>query len=187
MSLEQIPGRVFLDSSTLQTLQDYGEFIYDGCEIAQENRIWSIPDGFKNLEALRQIILVGSRGSLQLALSRNSLKEVLDRGNHDHLQWALEMLDYWESCLATYEDSNSAFSGNSIILSAKLQEDQFGYLSTKDATLIQDAVLLECDVFLTMERKLPRNATHIEQKLGIKVLQPIGYWDLLKPWAALLE
>jgi hypothetical protein len=89
MSLEQIPGRVFLDSSTLQTLQDYGEYIYDGGEIAQENKIWSIPNGLVNLEALRCIMLIGRRGSLQLVL--------------------------------------------------------FGYLSTKDAILIRDAVLLELD------------------------------------------
>ena len=186
MSLDQIPGRVFLDSSTLQTLQDYGEFIYDGGEVAPENRIWSIPDGFKNVEALRQIMLVGSRGSLQLALSRNSLQEVLDRDRHDYLQWALEMLQYWEGCLATYEDINSAFLGHGASLATKLRENRFGYLSTKDAALIRDAVFLECDVFLTMERKLPKNAAHIEQELGIKVLQPVGYWDLLRPWAALL-
>lgn len=186
MSLDQIPGRVFLDSSTLQTLQDYGEFIYDGGEIEQESKIWSIPDGFKNVEALRQIMLVGHRGSLQLALSDSSLKEVMDRGRNDYLQWALEMLDYWENCLAAYDDSGVAFSGQGAELSKKIQEKQFGYLSTKDAILIQDDVMLECDVFLTMERKLPRNGSHIEQNLGIKVLQPIGYWDLLKPWAALL-
>lgn len=186
MSLDLISKRVFLDSSTLQTLQDYGEFIYDGGEITHENRIWLIPDGFKNLEALRQIIIVGNKGSLELALSFNSLKEVIDRNKHDYLEWALEMLDYWEGCLAAYEDSSSAFSGKGVSLSARLQGKQFGYLSAKDAILIQDAVLLECDVFLTMERKLPRSTSHLEKKIGIKVLQPIGYWDLLRSWATLL-
>jgi hypothetical protein len=186
MSLGQIPGRVFLDSSTLQTLQDYGEFIYDGGEIAQDDRVWSIPDGFQNVEALRKIMLVGGRGSLQFALSRNSLQEVLDRGRYNYLQWALEMLDYWESCLASYEDGGSAFSGHGVALAAKLTENRFGYLSEKDARLIQDAVLLECDVFLTMERRLPKNAAHLERELKIKVVQPVGYWDLLGPWAALL-
>lgn len=186
MSFQKIPGRVFLDSSTLQTLQDYGEFIYDGGEIAQENKIWSIPDGLKNVEALQQIIHIARRGSLQLVLSGNSLREVSDRGRYDYLQWAWEMLDYWESCLAAYEDSSSAFSGHGVALSAKLRGNRFGYLSVKDADLIHDAVLLECDVFLTMERKLPKNAAHIERELGIKVLQPIGYLDLLTPWAALL-
>jgi len=186
MSLGQIPGRAFLDSSTLQTLQDYGEFIYDGGEITQDDRIWSIPDGFQNVEALQQIMLIGRRGLLQLALSRNSLQEVLDRGRYDYLQWALEVLEYWESCLAAYEDGGAAFSGHGVALAAKLTENRFGYLGAKDARLIRDAVLLECDVFLTMERKLPKNAAHLERELGVKVVQPVGYWDLLGPWAALL-
>lgn len=186
MAINKIPARIFLDSSTLQTLQDYGEFIYDGGTIEQEDRIWSVPNGFENLQALRQVMLVGSRGSLQLAISQNSLKEVKDSKRYDYLQWAFEMLDYWEGCLASYEDNDSAFSGDGVILSAKLNENRFGYLSAKDSILIQDAILLECDVFLTMERKLPRNSVHLEKELGIKVLQPISYWELLKPWAALL-
>lgn len=186
MSINQIPGRIFLDSSTLQTLQDYGEFIYDGGEIEPADKIWSIPNGLENIEALRKIMLVGKRGSLQFAVSRNSLQEVLDRNRDDYLQWALEMLDYWESCLRAYEDRNSAFSGHSKALAAKLTGNRFGYLSTKDAKLVHDAALLECDVFLTMERKLPKNAIHIEKELGIKVLQPIGYWELLGPWASFL-
>ena len=130
-------------------------------------------------------MFVGRRGSLQLAISDNSLKEVLDRGSNNYLQWAFEMLDYWKGCLLAYEDNGTAFSGRGILLSSKLQENRFGYLSAKDAVLIRDAVMLECCVFLTMERKIVRNATHLEQELEIKVLQPIGYWDLLKPWAPL--
>lgn len=186
MSQSHIPGRVFLDSSTLQTLQDYGEFIFDGGEIAQDDRVWSIPDGFQNVEALQKIMLVGRRGSLQFALSRNSLQEVLDRGIFSYLRWALEMLEYWESCLASYEDDESAISGHGMALAEKLTKNRFGYLSEKDAKLIRDAVLLECDVFLTMERRLPKNAEHLERELEIKVVQPVGYWDLLRPQAALL-
>ena len=186
MPRERIPGRVFLDSSVLQTLQDYGEFIYDGGEIAEDDRIRSIPRGLENLEALRQVMLVGSRGSLQLALSRSSMEEVMDRGSYEYLQWASEMLEYCEGWLAAYEGSDSAFSGRGTALAEKLGGDRFGYLSTKDARLIRDALLLECDVFLTMESKLPKNAAHLERELGIKVLQPLDYWSVLGPWAALL-
>jgi hypothetical protein len=51
--------------------------------------------------------------------------------------------------------------------------------------LLQDAIFLQCDSFLTMERKLPNNAAHIERELGIRVLAPISYWEILRPWAAL--
>ena len=123
MTLDDVPGRVFLDLSTLQSLQDYGEYIYDGGDISRENRIWLIPNGINNIEALRKIMLIGSRGSLQLVLSRNSLQEVMDRMNYDYLQWALEMLEYWENCLASYEDQSSAFTGHGVALSEKLREN----------------------------------------------------------------
>lgn len=186
MSSQRIPRRVFLDSSTLQTLQDYGEFIYDGGEISPTDKIWSIPNGFDNIIALRKIVGVGNRGSLQLAISRNSLQEVLDRNRDTYLQWALEMLAYWEGCLVAYEEHDYAFSGHGKALAAKFEGSRFDYLSTKDARLVRDAVLLECDVFLTMEGKLPKNALPIEKALGIKVMQPVGYWELLGPWAPLL-
>lgn len=51
--------------------------------------------------------------------------------------------------------------------------------------LLRDALALECDGFLTMEKKLAKNAPHIEAQLGLKVLRPPAYWALLRPWAAL--
>jgi hypothetical protein len=41
------------------------------------------------------------------------------------------------------------------------------------------------DAFLTMERKLARNAGHLAAGLGIRVLRPPDFWALLQPWAAL--
>lgn len=39
--------------------------------------------------------------------------------------------------------------------------------------------------FLTMERRLPRNAEHIGRELGIEVFTPIRHWEMLRPWAGL--
>ena len=83
--MSEIPGRVFLDSSTLQTLQTYGEFIYDGGEIPQGDRIWSILDGFENVDSLQQIVIIWGRGTFQLALSKNSLREINDRDRYSYL------------------------------------------------------------------------------------------------------
>jgi hypothetical protein len=49
---------------------------------------------------------------------------------------------------------------------------------------VRDALALECDAFLTMEKKLAKNAAHIGTQLGLKILRP-DYWALLRPWAAL--
>lgn len=69
MTLQNFPSRIFLDSSTLQTLQDYGQTIYDGEEIPPHDRLWHIPKGIENIVALRKIMHVGARGALQLAIS----------------------------------------------------------------------------------------------------------------------
>lgn len=186
MMLEFPPKRVFLDTSILQTLQDYGEYIYDGGDLEGDDRIFSIPDGFENVFALSGIVFINSRNALEFAVSSNTLREVHDRKCRDFLHWAYEMSDYWDGCVARYAEAGSVFSGKGEELAERLQSNSFGYLSEKDRSLIQDAVCLECGVFLTMERKLPRNSTHIERELGIKVMQPIQYWELLKPWVGLL-
>jgi hypothetical protein len=78
-----------------------------------------------------------------------------------------------------------AVDGSGAAVAAPLTRHSFGYLSAKDGRLLQDALNLECDAFLTMDRKLTRNAAHLEPAVGIKVLRPSGYWALLEPWAAL--
>lgn len=41
--------------------------------------------------------------------------------------------------------------------------------SGEGGLLLQDALALECDAFLTMEKKLTRNAEHIEAAVGLRL------------------
>jgi hypothetical protein len=68
---------------------------------------------------------------------------------------------------------------------AVFNEPRFGNVSAKDRKLLQDAVDTRCDAFLTMEKKLPKNAEFIERETGLRVMRPTMYWALLDPWAAL--
>jgi hypothetical protein len=184
--LNNLPGRLFLDSSTLQALQTYGEYIYDGGYIDANNSLWSIPNGYPNIEALRQIMFVGQRANFELVLSSNSLREVADRMKHDYLQWAYEIVAYMDGLLSVYKaEGRLPFTGVGKDLAERVTPTNFGYLSHKDLILIRDALLLECEAFLTMDRKLKRNAPHIERELGLKVLEPTDYWTLLEPWDTL--
>jgi len=178
---EQLPRRIFLDSSTLQTLQNYGEFVSENEEIPQTNRIWSMPNGIQNLEALRNIFIVNERAGFEFALSNNSLSEVSATKDARYLQWAYDVLDHWLACLEEAEE----LPNNNLRLAAKLDGKAFGYLGAGDRALIKDAVLLDCDAFLTMEQRLPKNALHIRRELGLQVLTPAQYWKLLRPWAQL--
>jgi hypothetical protein len=180
---DEIPTRIFLDSSTLQTLQTYGEFIWENCEVREDDRIRRVTDGLENLEALRSIFIINNRAQFEFALSDNSFIEVRDRGNHSYLQWAYDVLDHWQACLDSYAEA--PFTDQGARLATRLDGTSFGYLGNKDRLLIQDAVRLECDAFLTMERRLPRNAAHIQRELGIRILTPIQLWEILRPWAGL--
>jgi len=185
-TFEELPGRLFLDSSVLQRLEKYGEFIYDGGSIDEDDRIWSVPGGVDNLEALRRIMFVGQRAMFELVLSSNSFREVEDSGQSSYLMWAHEVFCYWQEVLRDYDEHGiSPFTGRGAELAWKLESPKFGYLGKKDSLLIRDAILLECDAFLTMDTKLERNGGHIERELRLNVMSPNGYWKLLEPWAAL--
>jgi hypothetical protein len=41
-------------------------------------------------------------------------------------------------------------------------------LGAGDRSLLQDAIFFQCDSFLTVERKVPKNAGHIEPRPGLR-------------------
>jgi hypothetical protein len=177
-----LPTRIFLDTSVLQTLQDYGGFIWENEEPSPDASIHRVPGGYQELDALRSIFLVNGRALFEFALSEHSLSEVAARRDSRFLQWAYDVMDHWEACLFEYGE---AFTGEGHILAAKLDGPQFGNLSAGDRLLLRDALELECHAFLTMERRLPTRAAHVQQEVGIHILRPSQYWELLKPWARL--
>lgn len=181
---EALPKRLFVDSSTLQTLQVYGEFIYENIEPAEDDPIHSVPQGYEELDALRAIFFVGKRASFELALSQHSVEEVAGKCDHEYLQWAYEVLAYWEGCLAAYETSD-AFQATGPSRASLLDGPAYGYLGAKDRALLKDALTLECDAFLTLDRKLAKNADHLHRTTGLRVLLPSQLWALLEPWARL--
>ena len=184
--INNLPRRLFLDSSTLQTLHKYGEFVYDGGVIASDDRIRTMSNGVENAEALRKIMFVGQRAQFEFVLSQDSLSEVSDKGDSGYLAWAFEVLNYWNGILLAYaEDGSDAMNGSGVTNASRLACRSFDYLSDKDRRLLGDALALECDGFVTMDRKLRRNARHIESNLPILILEPFEYWERLRPWALL--
>lgn len=177
---EDIPTRIFLDSSVLQALQTYGEFIYENLEPSPNDRIHRDPLGVAKLKALRWIMQVAERAPFEFALSDNSFVEVERRGDPCYLQWAYDVLDHWHACL---EASREPQPDTTAL--ANIDSTAMNYLGAGDRALLKDAVLLECNAFLTMENKLPRNADHVRRMIGIRVLSPIGMCEILRQWAAL--
>lgn len=171
-----------MDSSTLQTFQKYGEFLYENEALSPEDCIHRDPKGTLKLEALRLIMQVAERAPFEFALSANSFVEVRRKGDSRYLQWAYDVLDHWLSCL----DESEELCGSSTALTA-INSNSYDYLGAGDRALLGDAIALGCDAFLTMENKLPKNARHIESTLGIRILSPIEMWECIRPWAALFR
>ena len=177
---DKLPRRIFLDSCTAQTLRGYGEYIFDGQPILDTDRIHLVANGMANVEALRKIFLVDARASFEWIVSGESLREAYAKQDAGHTQWLWDIADHSEICLlATGPTSDSRVRAD------RLSEQKFGYLSDNDRRLLRDAVLLRCEAFLTVERRLPRNADHILRQLNIHVLTPVSHWAWLEPWAAL--
>lgn len=166
----------------LQTLQTYGGFLYENEPLTPDDPMHRDAKGVAKIEALRSIMQVAERAPFEFALSNNSFVEVRRRGDARYVQWAYDVLDHWLACLEECEPPN----GDAKALEA-IDSGSCGYLGTGDRALLRDAVALECDSFLTMENKLPKNAGQIEKTLGIRVLSPLEMWEILRPWAALFR
>jgi hypothetical protein len=179
-AFESLPRRIFLDSCAAQTLRSYGGYVYEAEPIDAGDRIHTIPNGIANVEALRAIFLVSERALFEWIVSRGSMEEARAKRDNGHMQWLWDIADHSEACLES--DGPTA---ESEALGERLNEPKFGYLSVADRRLIREAVVLRCDAFLTVERRLPRNAAHLERELGIRVLTPVQHWNVLRPWAAL--
>ena len=180
LAFESSPRRIFLDSCAAQTLRDYGGYIYEGEPIPESDRIHGVTSGIANIKALRNVFLVNERAMFEWIVSNGSMQEAHDKGDSGHMRWLWDIADHSEVCL-----EGDGPTPESESLAARLDETRFGYLSEKDRLLLRHAIILRCEAFLTVERRLPRNGAHIEQELGILILTPITHWEILQPWAAL--
>jgi hypothetical protein len=124
---------------------------------------------------------VNQRAMFEFALSENSLGEGSDKGDARYLSYAHDVLDQWLTCV---EETGGLAPANEPLLN-KLASGAFGYLGVKDLLLLKDALSFECEAFLTMENRLPKNAAHTERELGLRVVALAQYWKLLRPWTKL--
>jgi hypothetical protein len=164
----RLPRRIYLDTCTLQTMYDDNLVVFD------EEPYGPVLD--EELAALRNIITINERARFEFVVTETGLREVVDRGKPRYTQWVNDVRDSW---LARTIGSEVPPWG------LRFYQPRFGMISKKDRILLQDALDLGCDAFMTMEKKLPTNAEHIERWTGLRVMRPSTFWELLRPWAAL--
>jgi hypothetical protein len=162
----------------LRLLFDYGEFVYDGESIGRDDRIHEVPDRLIDLLALRRLVAVSQHASLDWVISDASMAEAAAMGDTQNLQWLHEVAEYARHCLQTHGWAHGRV--------VRLAEGGYGYLAQSDGQLLEDALELGCDGFLTIDRRLWRNREHLGRQAEMRLLTPIESWDEGERWSALL-
>ena len=171
-----LPRRIYLDTSTLQKVFDYGGVIFEGEPFEPVGRATRVKGLSDELDALRMIFLVNERAMFGFVVTEASLREVEGRDDPRYTQWVYDVLDTWLIQSASQEPP---------VPGTTFEDRRFGMISMKDRRLLQEALDWRCDAFLTMERRLPTAAAFIEHESGLRVMRPTTYWGLLDPWANL--
>lgn len=190
---EELPGRILLDTCILNRLYDEGGYLFDGDRPAAGEVIADA-----DLQALRAIFAVNQRAAFELLVSPLSIAEVANiqdyPGRERRVRWLLDVLDHWLIMLD--ERGARVVDGGTVRHRFKLTPE----LQAFEASLMDlpdfrrdpfDRLLLvqyrmgNCDAFLTTDRlTIWRHRTEL-RALGVQVLTPTDYWQLLSPWASL--
>ena len=171
-----LPRRIYLDTSTLQKLYDFGGEIFEGEPFEPVGRAARVEGLADEIDALRMIFMVNERAMFEFVVTEASLREVVSRTRPGYTQWVYDVLDTW---LIQSEGEESPTPGRTF------EDRRFGMISMKDRRLLQEALDWRCDAFMTMERRMPTAAPFIERETGLRVIRPVAYWDLLRRFARL--
>ncbi len=185
MGLEDIPGRAFLDTSTLNFILDNGEYIFDATTPPSSLSKRQLQD----IDAFYNIFLTGKRASWQLAISTFTYKEVIstqDTNKRYYLEnWFQEVWHYWLGILEQANDLPSFIEAEH----RRIELLSSGILDVlpdiEDRILMCDAIVYRCDCFCTRDWKTILKHRHILKGLPIKILTPIEWWKLIEPYAGL--
>jgi len=189
-----LPGRLLLDTCTLNMLQDEGAYIFEG-EIPEGMTETEIP---KDLKSLRYIFQVNERASFQFLVSPLTFAELANAKdimrNQRRIQWALDVLDVW--LIVLEETGDRVTEGGTVRhrfkLTEELQELESRLMSIPDfrrdpldRLLLIQYKMGNCDALLTVDQNTIWRHREWLFDEGIRVLIPSEFWELLKPYAAL--
>lgn len=171
-----LPRRIYLDTSTLQKLHDFGGEIFEGEPFEPVGRAARVQGLADEIDALRMIFMVNERAMFEFVVTEASLREVVNRTRPGYTQWVFDVLDTWliQSDGEAWPTPGTTF-----------EDRRLGMISVKDRRLLHEALDWRCDAFMTMERRLPTVAAFIERHTGLRVMRPKTYWDLLSRFARL--
>lgn len=185
MSLEDVPGRVFLDTCAVNFILDYGEQIHDGV---------SPPSGLgdrarADVDALYNIFLTGQRAMWQLAISAHTYQEVIQtRDPHRRQQleaWFGEIWRYWRGIINDNDDLPNFIEAEHLRwqLLASSALDVLPDLA--DRVLLCDAVVYRCELFCTRDWTTILKHRSELPDFPVHIVTPMEWWSLIRQYAGL--
>jgi hypothetical protein len=179
-----VPYRIFLDTGAFQAIADCGEYVFGEEELpAVEDlrphavpQVLRRPDGRQIIENLRAIFAFNDRAQFDWIVSPASLAEIDAAGIPYRSRYARDIMDHSNICLDENPPSDEAE-----IMSTIVAGPIFGNISIKDRKLLVEAAAAECDHFLTIEKRLPRQAHVVLKRIPLVICSPMDFWKKLEP------
>lgn len=182
LCLKDIPLKVLLDTSVVQNVLTFGEYIFDNY-LSEDLRIKLnvLPNQLKqDIDALRNIFGSTTRSPVIPVISTLSLHELSrtpkEKKRRSLLNFGFELLEYSVDV--------AGYDMNSLTPQQALLSD---FLPGKtDQLLLGECKRAKCQAFITMDYKtILRFRARIEEEENIKALSPSEWWSLLEPWWSL--
>lgn len=148
LRLEDLPGRVFVDTCVVNFILDYGAEIYEN-EAPPDN----IDDRtFRDIQALRSVFFVGERAHWQWAISPHTWQGVNQtrdpRRRHNLESWLRDIWQYWCDIIDQDDDLPTFIEAERLRVRLLSSGCLNVFPDLSDRVLICDAVAYRCELFL---------------------------------------
>jgi hypothetical protein len=173
---EQIPARVFLDTSVVNLIVKYAPVIFE----MESLDPLTPPNRARDVEALMHVFAVGARANWTLRASAKTLEEVngtLCNDTRNALaSYVTEMLEF-----GTDESRQGNDLGRRLIDTPLFA----GLPDRSDRELLGNAIGLGCDAFVTADVRTITSKRNRLPQLPLRILTPTEWWSHVKPWGGL--
>ena len=192
------PQSIFLDTNVVQNLLSFGDVIYENAVLAEsDNRLSGKGPRIRaDVLALAELMALGRRGGLPIVISSNVCDELAATSNLAKRErlvfWGTELAFYTSGQLEALAEGSKVprpvdiggISARQRCFMAKLMS---ALTDESDRQLMIDALVLRCEVFLTMDYKTIWRVRDDIKRFGIRILRPVELLDEIRPWAGLLR
>jgi len=179
--------RIFLDTCVVNRIVDFGEYFFDGYLAGEaEAEYLSRPlKDQEDVDALYDILQVYRRACMPTDISRTTLWEIWKARKPLLAAHTSELFWHWLDW--GNEEIRDRFSNIEFDRLVETESETLGcFPGQADRRLIAEAIVLGCDVFLTVDRRSIWGRRRLMDGGSLLILRPVELWASLRHCAALV-